>query len=78
MVGMLTSRLRRSFYNPVFRQPTGLEVVAGLETGLENDAQAQVTHTYTPTLHAHKYAHNSHAPHSPPPATLLPRHVQRM
>jgi len=42
MVGTLTSRLRRSFYNPVFRQPTGLEVVAGLETGLENYAQAQV------------------------------------
>ena len=87
---MITSRLRRSFYNPAFRQPTGLEMVAGasraadvllqlsclrvscfsawvwhciprphpvirfltpsltlptiagLETGLENDAQAQV------------------------------------
>ena len=30
VVGTLTARLRRSFYNPVFRQPTGLEIVTGM------------------------------------------------
>jgi hypothetical protein len=49
VVGVLTSRLRRSFYNSVFRQPTGLEVVAGLETGLENDAQTQVIMRCSPS-----------------------------
>ena len=52
VVGVLSSRLRRSFYNPVFRQLTGLEVVAGLETGLENDAQMQVVMHCTPSTKA--------------------------
>jgi hypothetical protein len=49
VIGFLSSRLRRSFYNPVFRQPTGLEMMAGLETGLENDAQAQVLMRCSPS-----------------------------
>ena len=52
VVGVLSSRLRRSFYNPVFRQLTGLEVVAGLETGLENDAQMQAVMHCTPSTKA--------------------------
>ena len=31
IVGLITGRLRRSFYNPVFRQPTGLEVITGTD-----------------------------------------------
>ena len=31
IVGLLTGRLRRSFYNPVLRQPTGLEVITGTD-----------------------------------------------
>ena len=48
-MGFLSSRLRKSFYNPVFRQPTGLEVMAGLETGLENDAQVQMLMRCSPS-----------------------------